>query len=211
MKFEPTYRGFVIIDIEGFGRGRTDPVRLQMIEALERMLQKALRRAAIDDRDRMLKRLGDGLLVVSAPHVSTARLIHPVIGQLLVGLEAYNRTAAGNARMRVRVAVHSGAVLHRSGDFVGEELNHAFRLIESDTVRQRLADIEAPLVLVVSQTIYRGVVKHNYPGIDSAQYRAICITVKETRQAEAWIWTPPSAPVNSQPPPPPHRHPSRCR
>lgn len=195
MTCEIEHHGIVIVDIAGFGRlDLSNTTRILMREALYRIFHEGLRDAAIGGSERVLKDLGDGILALFAPHLHKCRLIHHLIPLLLTGLEAYNREVAQKARMRVRVVVHAGEVVPHSIEHIGEDLNHAFRLLDSRALRRQLTVTEAPLVLIVSQLIYDGVVKHGYCGIDPGSYEPVRITVKETRRASAWIWTPHCSP-----------------
>jgi class 3 adenylate cyclase len=188
---EPVYRGICIVDIEGFSRHyRKNPTRVQMREALFRMFHQGLRNASIRESERVLKDLGDGILALILPQVSKPRLIHPLVSDLVTALEDYNRQVGSEARIRLRVAVHAGDVVPHAMDHIGEDLNHAFRLLDSKVLRRRLADTEAPLALIVSELIYDCVVKQGYLGIDPAAFDAVHFMTKEGKRVRAWIWTP---------------------
>jgi hypothetical protein len=47
----------------------------------------------------------------------------------------------------------------------------------------------ADLVVAVSETIWDGIIKHRYAGIDPGVYHAVRIRAKETR-ARAWLYLP---------------------
>jgi class 3 adenylate cyclase len=194
MRYEPVHRGILAVDIEGFGRrDRTDTDRIRMREAMKEMVVEGLRRSGIATSKRTLKDQGDGILALVDPRVSKCRLIHPLIPWLALALDAYNRNVDDEARMRLRVCVHAGEVVPHETDHTGEDLIHAYRLLDSKLLRQRLAAADAPLILIVSQRIYHGVVRHRYARIDPSTYEAARITTKETKRAMAWIWKPTSA------------------
>src|SRR6266516_3410441 len=195
MTYDPVHRSIVIVDIEGFCKpSRTNTARIRMREALYRMFNDVLRRASIAESQCTLKDQGDGILALVQPQVCKCRLIYPLIPHLDAALEAYNRNVGEEAQMRLRVAIHAGEVVRHSidhvRDYVGEDLNHAFRLLASRVLRRQLAASDAPLVLIVSQLIYDGVVKHGYPGIDVPSYEQVRVTAKETKAASAWISIP---------------------
>jgi hypothetical protein len=56
-------------------------------------------------------------------------------------------------------------------------------------VRAHLTQAETDLVLVVSDVIYQGIVKHRYGVIDPARFQPVWISVKET-SSRAWLHTP---------------------
>lgn len=191
MAYEPVHHGICIIDIEGFGRlDRKNTTRIQMRDALYDIFGQGLRQASIRESDLTLKDQGDGILALFDPQVPKSRLIHPLVSQLVAGLDAYNRIASEEGRMRLRVAIHAGEVVRHGSDHIGEDLNHAFRLLDCKTLRRWLAAVDTPLALIVSQLVYDGMVKHGYPGIDASGYRPVRVTVKETIRAPAWIWMP---------------------
>jgi hypothetical protein len=65
----------------------------------------------------------------------------------------------------------------------------AFRLLDADVVRARLTQTVADLVLIVSDAIYQGIVKHGYGRIDPAVFQPVWVTAKETN-ARAWLHIP---------------------
>jgi class 3 adenylate cyclase len=187
---EPMHLGICIVDIEGFGRHPRNPTLVQMREVLYQTFHEGLCQASISEPERVLKDLGDGILALFAPQVPKPRLINPLVFRLVAALDAYNATAGPGMRMRLRVVVHAGEIVRHSDEHVGVDLTHAFRLLGSTTAHQRLAETEASLVLIVSQFFYEKVVAHGYPGIDPAAFEPVRVTMKETKRARAWIWTP---------------------
>src|SRR6266536_778424 len=95
--------------------------------------------------------------------------------------------AAGPDRLRLRVAVHEGHVLADTHEHTGHDLNHTFRLLDAQAARTVLANSpSANAVLVVSDSVYQGVVRHGYGGIDPAVWQPVRVHAKETR-SRAWI------------------------
>jgi len=135
--------------------------------------------------------LGDGILVLFDPIVPAATLLHPLLTDLTTRLAAYNQTKpAPQQRLRLRVAVHDGYVLADAHGHTGEDLNHTFRLLDAEATRTILADTRsANAVLIVSDPVYRGIVRHGYQGLDPAVWQPIRIHAKETR-TRAWVHLP---------------------
>jgi PAS domain-containing protein len=190
MRAEPEHRGILALDIQGFGRlDRSNPARVRMRTGLHRILQNALTAAGIHPERAEQSEYGDGVLVLLDPQISKARLLHPLLPRLVSGLARYNRAAPDGERLRLRVVVHAGELLRDGYGMTGEDLVLAFRLLDSDLVRTRLAQTDEDLVLVVSDLIYQGIVKHGYGGIDPGVFQPSWITAKET-SARAWLHLP---------------------
>lgn len=190
MRAEPEHRGILALDIQGFGRlERTNLVRARMRTGLHRILGNAITAAEIAPEHVEQTEYGDGVLVLLCPQVSKARLLHPLLPRLLSGLARYNRTAPDTARLRLRVVVHAGELLRDAHGITGEDLILAFRLLDAEVVRVRLAEAGADLVLVVSDAIYQGIVKHGYGRIDPAAFHPVWVTAKEL-SARAWLHVP---------------------
>jgi PAS domain S-box-containing protein len=190
MRAEPEHRAMLALDIQGFGRlERSNPARARMRTGLHRLLGSAMTAAEIDPEHMEQTEYGDGVLVLLSPQVSKARLLHPLLPRLVSGLARYNRTAPDTARLRLRVALHAGELLRDAHGITGEDLVFAFRLLDADVVRAHLTQAVADLVLVVSDAIYQGIVKHGYGRIDPAAFQPVWVTAKET-SARAWLHTP---------------------
>ena len=190
MRAEPEHRGILAVDIQGFGRlDRSNPARARMRAGLHRILGNAMTAAEIDPDHVAQSEYGDGVVVLLDPQVSKARLLHPVLPRLVSGLARYNRTAPDAARLRLRVAVHAGELLRDDHGITGEDLVLAFRLLDADAVRAYLLQTESDLILVVSDVIYQGIVKHAYSGIEPARFQPVWVSAKET-SVRAWLHVP---------------------
>ena len=188
---EPTHRGILGVDIERFNRPEwTDPIRADLRTRLHDLVDRALAGAGITAAQTDRLDAGDGLLLLVAGQVSTARLLDPLAAGLASGLAEENRQVAWSARMRLRVVVHAGEVLADAHGHTGASLNHAARLLEAETTRSILAGSpEASVVLVVSDEVYQGVVRHAYRGIDPDGWQPVRIHAKETT-TRAWAHLP---------------------
>jgi hypothetical protein len=91
----------------------------------------------------------------------------PALGQLLA---SHNASLASTGRLpeqfRVRVVVHAGEIHYDSNGCFGEALDIAFRLLDAPGVKKALRSAPDPLTLVISDEIYRTIVRHGYAGID---------------------------------------------
>jgi tetratricopeptide (TPR) repeat protein len=190
-EFEPHHHGVLALDIVAFGRTvRTDLDRVEMRGAMRRGVEAGLDDASIEAAEYDLTDQGDGLLVVFEPQVAMVRVLTRVIPSLYTEVEAHNRAATREARIALRASVHEGGIIRDEGGWAGEELVHAFRLLSSKPLRQRLTGGATGMAVIVSRAIYDGIVRHGFGGVDKSAYRRVSVTVKETRRAPAWVWVP---------------------
>ena len=181
----PVHRSIVAVDIEGSTK-RTNPVKGEIRRVLYDLLERALRAAGIGPRHlEELADRGDGVLILIRPYDDVPKTV--LLGRLIPALTAllaeYNAAVADpELRMRLRAVVHAGEVHNDGWGFYGDDIDVAFRLLEAPTVKRVLRDApEAPLVLVVSEEIWAGVVRHGYVDGGSYQQR-VQVKVGERRR-----------------------------
>jgi len=184
----PVYRSIVAIDLEG-STTRSSLVKAEQRRAMYDLLSRALEAVPIADSQReQLTDRGDGVLLLIRPDddVPKVVLLDRLIPLLAELLTEYNATVVSSAlRIRLRAVVHAGEVHSDSRGFFGEAIDIAIRLLESSTVKRALREAESPLVLVVSEDIYRGIVTQGY--IDVGTYRpAVRVRVAD-RQHRGWM------------------------
>src|SRR6266542_4373592 len=190
MPVEPMHRAILAADIEGFGRlERSNPVRARLRAALHHLLDHSLTHASIDPWRREHTDHGDCVLVLLDPHTPKNRLLHPLVPKLAAALARHNRGAAAAERLRLRVVIAAGEILRDAHGHSGEDLNTAFRLLDSQPLHACLADAAGDLAVIVSDAIYQAIVKHGYRGIDPADYRPVTVAAKETNTT-AWVHAP---------------------
>jgi WD40 repeat protein len=187
---EPYHRAIVAFDIEGFSWSeRNDRQRLELCAGLDAALVRSLDAAGIGQEHYEMFSTGDGRLLVIDPTVSKARLLGPLVTALHAELMRYNQGASEAAQVRLRMVVHAGELVWNSYGPVGAALNYAFRLLDSDQARERLRHTLAPMVVIVSEWIYRHVVYHEYSGIKRREYQQIRVTNKNV-VTRAWVHIP---------------------
>src|SRR5574341_1431185 len=193
MRGTPLRRGILALAIQGFGQPtRTDPDRVELRAVVNALLDHALTVAEIPPAQLATRSdLGDGVLVLFHPAVPIATLLHPLLTDLTAQLAVHNRSiGTGPGRLRLRAAVHDGYVLADQYGYTGDDLNHTFRLLDAPTTRLVLAaSPAADAVLVVSDAVHHGVVRHAYPGIHPATWQPVRIHAKET-STRGWIHLP---------------------
>jgi class 3 adenylate cyclase len=192
----PRHRVILAVDIEQ-STSRPDLVKAELRRTLYELFDQALRTAGIGrrHRDRFTDR-GDGLLALIHPVDQAAKPVMlnqvvPALSQLLAdhnaSLPSVDR--AGH-QLRVRIVMHAGEVHYDSNGCFGEALDIAFRLLDAPGVKKTLRATADPLTLVISQDIYRTIVRHGYDGIDPQAFRPLIRVHVAGHRYPGWVHTP---------------------
>lgn len=181
-------RAILAVDIEN-STSRPDHVKARLRQALYDLLECALHAGGLTDQhhDPFLDR-GDGALTLihSVDRALQARLLTdavPELGRLL----ATHNTQRPDHRFRLRVVVHAGQVGYDHRGCFGEAVDLAFRLLEAPQLKRALRLTTAPLVLVVSEDIYRSVVRNDHTGIDEQTFTPRVSTKINGRPHRGWV------------------------
>ena len=178
----PVSRLILALDVEGSTQ-RTNPEKADLRCTMYALLERALQASGIDhDHLENPADRGDGVLLLFRPHDEVPKTL--VLGQLIPRLTTllveHNATVAEPDRpLRLRAVFHAGDIHGDSWGFFGEDLDVAFRLLDSPSVKKALKEEPAfPLVLVVSEEIHYGIVRHGY--VDVGLYvRSVRVRVAE--------------------------------
>jgi hypothetical protein len=205
MTAEPVHRTIVVLDIVEFAHPqRTDPMRLRLRHQLHELLDEALVDAGVDPGDAPRVDLGDGVIVLFDPELSTARLVGVVLGDLNASMTRCNRQAPGNERLRLRVALHRGEILHDRHGFVGGALVEACRLSNAAALREQLDATAADLGLIVSDQVWKQLGRH-HQALGSSAWHPVEFSTHGVA-TRAWLQAP-DHPAGTEPvatPPAPH-------
>ncbi|RLK58309.1 hypothetical protein [Actinokineospora cianjurensis] len=179
-RVRPEHRSIVVVDMVGSSRWG-NVTQFHARAALQRLVRRAFRRAGVPWWRLAVEDRGDGMIILVPPSVSKVDLLDPLVPALVAGLRAHNARSGSRTRprIRLRVAVHSGEVLRARTGWVSADVNLACRLVAGEPLYRELARTGADLVLVVSERVHDGVVRHGYRGIDPAAYAPVRIVVKE--------------------------------
>ncbi|HEX6470677.1 MAG TPA: hypothetical protein VF069_16375, partial [Streptosporangiaceae bacterium] len=185
-QWEPRHYSIVTIDIEGFGSPtRTDPIRAGLRKALGELIQSAL--DGMEESPLHAEGdTGDGKWLLFRPDMPKTRILQSFIPDLETNLHHHNRSASTAAKLRLRIGVHHGELIQQDSGYSGESLNHAFRIIDNDVVRQALRVSQSSLIIILSDDFYQKVVKPEYGSLRTTSYSPVVLEVKETN-AVAWI------------------------
>jgi hypothetical protein len=165
------HRVILAVDIEN-STHRPDQIKVRLRQAMYTILERALGAGGLtaEHYDPFLDR-GDGVLtlihpVEQAPKSRLLDTVVPEIGRLLADHNARHQ----DHRFRLRVVVHAGEIHYDRRGCFGEALDIAFRLLDAPVLKQELRRTPAPLVLIVSEDIYRSVVRQGYHHIDERTF-----------------------------------------
>lgn len=149
----PTRCTLVALDVEGFTRPENDDLtQVRIRDRLFGALDDALAGLA-DPHPEHIRgyERGDGGIIVIGPAVPATAVLHRLLGPFPERLAAAN--AGQRPRIRVRLAVHSGAVLPDAYGVVGRAVNHVCRMRDSRSLHGLLATTSADLVALVSDVL----------------------------------------------------------
>jgi class 3 adenylate cyclase len=186
MSHGPAHVALAAFDVENSGDpSKTDDILRATRSALLETLRDAADRAAISWSRCVWRDQGDGGTLI-APADYEFRIVDPFTGHLAAGLRRHNRRSSPPARIRLRMAVHSGPVSYDQTGVSGTPLVHLARLLDSLPLRAQLAASPGDLALIVSDPLYNNIVRHDYGLLDPAAFHQVPVRVKETT-TYAWI------------------------
>jgi hypothetical protein len=152
-------RFLVAIDVEGFSQlHAAEQARVQL--SLDRVMWQAAAGSGLDRRHWYRQPRGDGELAVLPAGTDGLALVADYPRKLASAITTVNRIPAAGPRLRVRLAVHHGAVLRGRLGPVGSAPVVVSRLVDAEVGRQHLREHpELNLALIVSTTIYDEVIQ----------------------------------------------------
>jgi hypothetical protein len=171
---------FAYADVESSSR-LSVPDKERVQNDLRAMLEQALGKAGIERTDWSDR--GDGYLLVSLTEVPVRDVIECCATTIDEALAA--RTA-GEVRLRIRLIVHQGDVLHGEHGWRGPALDRAARMVDAVEVKAALkARPDGRMVFVVAPELYDSVIR-GYPAPDPTAFRMRRLATKEG-EIEAWV------------------------
>jgi hypothetical protein len=187
----PLHRSIVVVDVEG-STTRNNSAKAGVLQGMYGLVEEALRISGIGERQHEpLMDRGDGVMILIHPVDTVPRtlLLNTFVPVLTELLTAHNLREPRYA-FRLRCAVHAGDVqFDRRGAF-GEAIDTACRLLDAPELKAKLAESQAPLVLVVSEDIHRSAVMQGYPGIDDRTFEPLVWVRVGERQQRGWVHVP---------------------
>ncbi|MFE9371694.1 hypothetical protein ACFYM2_18235 [Streptomyces sp. NPDC006711] len=175
---EALHRTILLFDIEKFGT-RDDVEQAFLRRLLYDVADGTLRAAHINETSRLRADRGDSVVELIDATVPVSTLVKALLTETPMLLHAKNRLSAASNRMRLRVVLAAGYVAVDEKGWIGSDLNHAFRLLDAEPLREALRNSADNSVLCVSDTVYQGVVRHGHHGVRSEEFRQITVQAKE--------------------------------
>jgi hypothetical protein len=171
------FRFLVVVDIAGFSqRSVAEQARVQ--DDLEGAMTEAAASVGLD-RERWYRQpRGDGELAVLPEGVDGLALVADYPRKLASRIADVNRANCGS-RLRVRLAIHHGAVLPGRFGPVGTALVAISRLADAEPARKQLrqrSDID--IALVVSATVFDEVIQSRLHDLNPEVFHRIIIRAK---------------------------------
>ncbi|WP_051943813.1 hypothetical protein [Streptacidiphilus rugosus] len=194
---DPINRTILLADIERFGR-HDDVQQVFLRRVLYDVLRDTLRAAGVEPDEARLEDRGDAVMALISSAIPKTRLLKALLEETPAALHGYNRLAARDTQVRLRLVLAEGEVALQQlaglaagperavEGAVGSDLNQAFRLLNADELRQLLRERADDCVLCVSDPVYRGIVRHGYRGIRPDDFHRISLTSKEG-ELHAWV------------------------
>ena len=190
MEFLPVHWSILAFDVEGFSAPyRDDRARAAVRAGFYQVLRESLQAAGVPWSSGTYEDRGDGAIVLVSPLVPKVLLIDPLLGCLCARLAEHNRTARLAERFRLRCAVHAGEVATDEYGMAGFDLILACGLLDAAELRASLLSSRADVATIVSDGIYRAVVRHGYRDIDPTMYHPVQVRVKQNH-IHAWLHIP---------------------
>ncbi|WP_188136151.1 VMAP-C domain-containing protein [Lentzea indica] len=128
---------------------------------------------------------GDGALILVPAVFPKSELADKLPGRLVAEIRRYNSTRVDAAKIKLRVAVHSGDIRKNTHGWVGIPVNLAFRLLDAQEAKLALRRSDGVVAMIASDHFYSEVILQD-PGTAPESYRRIDVTIK-TFTGHAWL------------------------
>lgn len=171
-------RFLVAVDIEGFSqRAAAGQARVQ--DDLERAMARAAASTGLDRGRWYRQPRGDGELGVLPEDIDGLSLVARYPRELAAAVAAVNRAREGGPRLRVRMAIHHGAVAPGRFGPVGAAPVVVSRLVDAETVREQLRQrSDLDIALIVSAYVYDEVVQSRLCDLNPETFRRATMKAK---------------------------------
>jgi hypothetical protein len=176
-----------VLDVEDWsGRSAVNAANIQA--ALRRIESRALAEAGIDGASIIRQSRGDGAILALPGDIAKEIVTTRFVEALREAILEYDADCAPGESMRVRLSLNAGDVLEGDGEWAGQPVIAACRLVDSALIKRVLAaSTGSPLALIVSAAWYDAVIKEGHASADGYQK----VWVEEKTFAEvAWVKVP---------------------
>jgi hypothetical protein len=176
------------VDAKGYS-GRDDGGQSRLQHELVALLDEAAKSVGLDRTCWHRQGTGDGELALIPASEPETVVLQDFTQALAQRLFSRNTGRFGADRLRLRMAADHGLARLDANGFAGTMVVGVARMIDAQAVRAVLDEADpAPLVQVLSDHLYHGVVEAGHAG-SPAEFRMITVRHKEF-QAQAWVRAP---------------------
>jgi hypothetical protein len=178
----------IAADVVGYSR-HIATVADQTQERLVDVLRASRRYAELDEATIDLQPQGDGQFAVLPPGIDELRAIPRLIRGLRASLREINLDLPDTVRLRLRVAMHRGAVKPSANGWVGASAIAVHRILDSQPVRAAMRDLTAEFVVAVPDFLFRDVISQCFDFPKPDDFRDVIVEIPEKGFVErAWIF-----------------------
>lgn len=175
------FRFLVAVDVEGFSR-RPAAEQAKAQDNLEYAMSVAAKWANLDRPSWYRQPRGDGELAVLPQDVNGLTLVADFPRCLANALSEVNRSADRESRLRVRLAIHHGAIFPGLFGPVGTAPVIVSRLVDAQLLRQTLSQHgDVDVALMVSATVYDEVISSQFHDLNPEMFCRATFNVKGSR------------------------------
>ncbi|MFD0201650.1 MULTISPECIES: effector-associated domain 2-containing protein [Saccharothrix] len=180
------HRSFVVVDVEGYGDpARTSRHRTAVRDGLYQVLMASFVDCDLPWDNKAVDDVGDSVMVLLPADTPKGVLVDQLPERLVAALREHNHVHSAEARLRLRMAVHSGEVHYDEHGKTSVEMIFTYRILDTVEAKRALRESTATLVLIASDPFYQAVIRHQ-PATRPDTYRAATADVKEVH-ARVWV------------------------
>ncbi|RKT51554.1 hypothetical protein [Saccharothrix australiensis] len=186
-----TFRRSLLVccDLRRYGAA-DDRLQRDLQELLVRSLDRAGEEAGLDRSTWHRQAKGDEEWAVLPPDAPEHVVVDRYVRALNAELSASNRYRVPEARARMRLAIHHGAVVDGANGFPGQDSVLVSRLLNSEPAHLALEQFpDADLVVVLSEIVYSTLVLAGHTTLSPADFRRVEV-VEKTFRGHGWMWIP---------------------
>jgi hypothetical protein len=162
--------------------------QLSIQEQLSRLLRGVFAEAGLREDSYRVQPQGDGgvALLPTGRGIDEPRMLVNLIRGFEVGLAENNEQLLADLRLRLRMALDQGVIVHDAAHgFVGGAVVNACRIRDSAAIRQALASSTGYLVVAVTHELYRDVFADGPHGLPGSAFSHVALGSRD-----AWIYVP---------------------
>ncbi|WP_433266312.1 hypothetical protein ACQPZF_40525 [Actinosynnema sp. CS-041913] len=186
-----TFRRSLLVccDLRRYGAA-DDQLQRELQELLVRCLDRAGKAAGLDRSTWHRQAKGDEEWAVLPPDTREPVVVDAYVRALNAELSAANRYRVPEARARMRLAIHHGAVVDGANGFPGQDSVLVSRLLNSKPAHIALEDFpDADLVVMLSEIVYSTLVLAGLTTLRPTDFRRVEV-VEKTFHGHGWMWIP---------------------